>query len=184
MKKILVNEKLAIVFLFFNKDKKLSGFNIYNPIHRFSSKIFNGINSDNDDLVNEIKEYLITIGINISDFNQNPQFEVGEILSVEKHKQADTLNVCKVKIKNETLQIVCGGVNVKKGINVVVAKNGTIMPNLNIIKPANLRGVDSNGMICSASELGLVDNLPEKNIMVLNKKIFKTGECFWKIYYK
>ena len=81
----------------------------------------------------------------------------GKVLECEKHPDADKLNVCQVDIGSSTRQIVCGASNVRAGLNVVVATIGATMPNGMEIKPVKLRGVDSEGMICSASEIGLED---------------------------
>lgn len=80
---------------------------------------------------------------------------VGFVKNVEKHPDADKLNVCEVDIGSEILQIVCGAPNVAAGQYVPVATIGTVMPNALEIKRAKLRGVESCGMICSATELGL-----------------------------
>ncbi len=82
---------------------------------------------------------------------------VGEVLSKTKHPQADRLNVCEVSIGEGTpLQIVCGASNVRVGMKAPVAKIGAVLPNITI-KAAKLRGVESQGMMCSASELGLAE---------------------------
>ncbi len=81
----------------------------------------------------------------------------GRVLECEKHPDADKLSVCKVDIGTSIRQIVCGAKNVRAGIDVVVATIGAKLPNGMKIKHAVLRGVDSEGMICSASEIGLVD---------------------------
>ena len=81
----------------------------------------------------------------------------GKVIECEKHPDADKLNVCKVDIGSSIRQIVCGASNVKAGLNVVVATIGAIMPSGLVIKPVQLRGIDSEGMICSASEIGLED---------------------------
>lgn len=79
---------------------------------------------------------------------------VGRILSCEKHPEADKLNVTKVDIGEcEPVQIVCGAPNVREGQLVIVAKVGARLPGLKI-KKAKLRGVESQGMICSLEELG------------------------------
>lgn len=79
----------------------------------------------------------------------------GKVLECEKHPDADKLNVCQVDIGSSIRQIVCGASNVRVGLNVVVATIGAVMPGGLSIKPVKLRGVDSEGMICSASEIGL-----------------------------
>ncbi|WP_415396036.1 phenylalanine--tRNA ligase subunit beta [Sulfurimonas sp. CS5] len=82
---------------------------------------------------------------------------VGKVLECEKHPDADKLNVCKVDIGTSIRQIVCGASNVREGLDVVVATIGAVMPNDTVIKPVKLRGVESEGMICSAGEIGLED---------------------------
>ena len=79
---------------------------------------------------------------------------VGRVLSCEKHPEADKLNVTKVDIGEcDPVQIVCGAPNVREGQYVIVAKVGARLPGLKI-KKAKLRGVESQGMICSLEELG------------------------------
>jgi phenylalanyl-tRNA synthetase beta chain len=94
---------------------------------------------------------------------------VGKVLACEKHPDADKLNVCRVDVGAETRQIVCGAPNVAAGQYVPVAVVGAVMPGGLEIKPVKLRGVDSAGMICSATELGL----PKVNdgILVLDESI-------------
>ena len=84
---------------------------------------------------------------------------VGHVDSREQHPNADKLSVCTVNIgAAEPLQIVCGASNVRAGIHVAVATVGAYLPAVDLtIKPAELRGVASSGMICSLSELGLAD---------------------------
>jgi phenylalanyl-tRNA synthetase beta chain len=82
---------------------------------------------------------------------------VGEVLSLEKHPDADRLNVCRVDIgAGEPLQIVCGAANVRAGAKVPCALVGAQLPKM-AIKQAKVRGVESSGMLCSESELGLAD---------------------------
>jgi phenylalanyl-tRNA synthetase beta chain len=100
----------------------------------------------------------------------------GKVLECEKHPDADKLNVCKVDVGVGVRQIVCGAANVRAGLDVVVATVGAVMPSGLVIKPVKLRGVDSDGMICSAGEIGL----PEmgKGIMELDSSIgsFELGQ--------
>ncbi len=95
----------------------------------------------------------------------------GKVLECEKHPDADKLNVCKVDIGTSIRQIVCGASNVRKGLDVVVATIGATMPSGMLIKPVKLRGVESEGMICSASEIGLDDT--KDGIMELDSSIGK-----------
>ena len=80
---------------------------------------------------------------------------VGEVLECEEHPDSDHLHVCKVNVGNEVLQIVCGAPNVRKGLKVIVALVGAVLPGDFRIKAGNIRGVESNGMLCSIAELGL-----------------------------
>ncbi len=107
----------------------------------------------------------------------SPKFVVGYVESKEKHPNADKLSVCKVNVGEETLQIVCGAPNVDQGQKVVVAKVGAVMPSGLVIKDAELRGVPSSGMICSAKELALPDAPAEKGILVLEGD-HKAGDAF------
>ncbi len=78
-----------------------------------------------------------------------------KFLDKQKHPDADKLNVCQVDIGKEIVQIVCGAKNVDVGQYVPVATVGCKLNEDFIIKKAKLRGLDSNGMICSSTELGL-----------------------------
>ena len=81
---------------------------------------------------------------------------VAQVLSVEKHPDADRLNVCQVNVGDvEPLTIVCGAANVAVGIKVPCARIGAILPGDFKIKQAKVRGIASFGMLCSAVELGL-----------------------------
>ena len=79
---------------------------------------------------------------------------IGEIIEAAKHPDADRLQLCKVTIGAETLQIVCGAANARVGIKVPCALVGAELPGISI-KQAKVRGVDSFGMLCSSKELGL-----------------------------
>ncbi len=79
---------------------------------------------------------------------------IGEVIECNDHPDSDHLHVCKVDVGKEILQIVCGAPNVRKGIKVIVALDGAVLPG-GVIKKGIIRGVESNGMICSIEELGL-----------------------------
>ena len=106
----------------------------------------------------ELSDRLTMSGVEVEAYEPlGPQFSgvvAAEVLSVEKHPNADKLTVCKVKAGKETLQVVCGAPNVRVGMKALVAKVGARLPNLEI-KSTQLRGVQSEGMLCSARELGL-----------------------------
>ena len=79
---------------------------------------------------------------------------IGEIIECVDHPDSDHLHVCKVNVGSEILQIVCGAPNARCGIKVIVAKDGAKLPG-GTIKKGKIRGVESNGMMCSFEELGL-----------------------------
>lgn len=83
---------------------------------------------------------------------------VGEVIAVEQHPDADRLRVCKVNVgEPDLLQIVCGAPNVLIGMRVPAALVGAKLPGGMKIKKGKLRGVESHGMLCSAAELGIVE---------------------------
>jgi phenylalanyl-tRNA synthetase beta chain len=127
----------------------------------------------------ELAETLTMAGFEVEDIEDRRTWAdgvvVGRVLERQPHPNADKLSVCTVDIgAAETVNIVCGAGNVRADIYVPVATTGTYLPNIDLkIKPAKLRGVPSNGMICSLKELGLPtdidgihifpeENLPEK----------------------
>ena len=79
---------------------------------------------------------------------------IGEIIEAAKHPDADRLQLCKVNIGKQVLNIVCGAPNARVGIKVPCALVGAALPGITI-KQAQVRGVDSFGMLCSSKELGL-----------------------------
>ncbi|MDO7208475.1 phenylalanine--tRNA ligase subunit beta [Acinetobacter nosocomialis] len=85
---------------------------------------------------------------------------VGEVLTVEQHPDADRLRVTTVNIgTGEPLQIVCGAPNVRAGMKAPVATIGAVLPGDFKIKKGKLRGVESQGMLCGASEIDLEDKI-------------------------
>ncbi len=94
---------------------------------------------------------------------------VGYVESCEKHPDADRLSVCRIDLGTATRQIVCGAENIREGIYVAVATVGATMPGGMKIKHAKLRGVESDGMVCSSGELGFPEI--EKGILVLDESI-------------
>lgn len=80
---------------------------------------------------------------------------IGEVVSCKEHPDSDHLHVCKVNIGEEILNIVCGAPNVREGLKVIVALDGAHLPGDIKIKKGNIRGEESNGMLCSLQELGI-----------------------------
>ncbi len=82
---------------------------------------------------------------------------VAEITSIDSHPDADKLRVCQVSDGKDSWQVVCGAANARAGLKTALAQVGASLPNGMAIKQAKLRGVESSGMLCSASELGIDD---------------------------
>lgn len=138
----------------------------------------NGQVEMNDEKLEQINKALKGIGFEeVLEVDFSPKFVVGYVSEKEKHPNADKLNICKVDVGGETLQIVCGAPNVDQGQKVVVAKVGAVMPSGMVIKDAELRGVPSSGMICSAKELDLPNAPQEKGILVLEDS-YEVGQPF------
>ncbi len=115
----------------------------------------------NPDLSSDELGHLLTMaGLEVEDLAPvAPAFNnvvVAQVLSVEKHPDADRLNVCQVNVgEAQPLTIVCGAANVAAGLKVPCARIGAVLPGDFRIKQAKVRGIASFGMLCSAVELGL-----------------------------
>jgi len=112
---------------------------------------------------NELSEKLTMAGLEVDRIAPvAPPFNglvVGHVVNCDKHPNADKLSLCEVDIGDgSNLQIICGAPNVRKDLKVAVATVGSVLPNGLKIKRAKLRGVESNGMLCSESEMGISDS--------------------------
>ena len=98
---------------------------------------------------------------------------LGKVISIKKHNDSEKLSICNVDIgAKSNLQIICGAKNIKSDIYVYVAKVGSYIRKLNInIKKTNIRGVESEGMICSLEELGLEDK--SEGIAIIEESIIE-----------
>ena len=132
-----------------------------------------------DNQIEKFNELLTTHGLDPVVLDKEPRFIVGEVTAMEEHPDSDHLHICQVDLKNTTTQIVCGAPNVEVGQRVVVATIGAVMPSGLVIKPSKLRKIDSNGMICSARELGLPNAPQIRGILVLDKDKYSIGDSFF-----
>ena len=88
---------------------------------------------------------------------------IGYVRECVEHPDSDHLHVCQVELANGQIsQIVCGAPNVREGVKVIVALPGAVLPGDFKIKPSKVRGVESNGMLCSFQELGIEDKYVEE----------------------
>ena len=113
------------------------------------------------------------------EFDDSPKFVVGHVESLEEHPNSDHLHITKTRVdNNQEVQIVSGSPNIANDIRVVVAKVGAMMPSGLIIFPGELRGVASNGMICSGRELE-IKNAPQKpGALILPNDFQEVGQPF------
>ncbi len=132
----------------------------------------------------ELSNLLTKAGLEVEDLiNPSENWDgvvVGKLLEVGKHPDADKLTLCQVDVGGkEPLQIVCGAKNHKTGDHVAVATVGTILPGDFKIKKSKIRGVESFGMLCSESELGLSE---ESDGILVYSGDYKLGQAFSEAY--
>ncbi|MDG7052975.1 MAG: phenylalanine--tRNA ligase subunit beta [Wolbachia endosymbiont of Alcedoecus sp.] len=129
----------------------------------------------------EITDKLTHIGLEVEDVIDNAKlagFVVAKVLEVAPHPNADKLKLCKVDDGSKVLQIVCGANNVRGGMKTVLASLSSTLPESDFtIKPAKIRGVLSEGMLCSASELALIHEESEGIIELSDD--YKVGDKFF-----
>lgn len=150
---------------------EIKSINIFNISSHVPMNDHNGpvtLSQEDQTVINEL--------IQQAGFNQriematDSKFVVGYVEVLEPVEGSDHLNKTQTRVnEDEVLQIVCGASNIAQGQSVIVAKPGAVMPNGMIIWPGELRGVQSNGMICSTRELDLTDIENEEGIWILPK---------------
>lgn len=114
------------------------------------SELFNEINAH----VCEIESYKKLVDAS--------NLTIAKVLECVNHPNSDHLHICQVEIRpGEISQIVCGAPNVKAGVKVICALPGAVLPGNFKIKPSKIRGVESNGMLCSLQELGIEEKYVE-----------------------
>ena len=131
--------------------------------------------------IDQIVSALTNIGLEVEEVikpNTNLKlFKIAKILKTEKHPNADRLKVCDVDIGGKVEKVVCGAPNARNGLYTVYAPPGAVIPKSGIkLVVAKIRGIESRGMLCSESELG-ISNASEGIIELKEKKI---GENFFK----
>ena len=117
---------------------------------------------ETDASLEEILDKLTLIGLEVEDVSDPASalegFVVAEVLSAERHPDADKLQVCRVNTGTDEVQVVCGAPNARAGMKGVFAPAGAYVPGIDLkLKKTKIRGVESNGMLCSERELRLSD---------------------------
>lgn len=137
---------------------------------RISTNWLNDYVDISNENLKELADKITNAGVNVETVEEynTPNLVVGQIIEVKDHPDSDHLHVCKVDVKDEVLQIICGAPNVEKNMKVIVAKEGCILPG-GEIKKAMMRGVESQGMLVALMELGLEENTPENYAKGIHK---------------
>lgn len=160
-------------------DKEVIGYNVMN-----ASTYFNQLNKGkvkiNEQFVSVLNNILKDIEQEEVYSDYNDHIVVGKVIEIEEHPDSDHMHICKVDVKDEVLQIVCGAPNVALNQLVVCARINAVMPSGLIIKPSKLRGTTSDGMLCSARELNLPDAPQVRGILILDENEYTIGESFFR----
>ncbi|MEG1351405.1 MAG: phenylalanine--tRNA ligase subunit beta, partial [Bacilli bacterium] len=125
---------------------------------KLSRKFLNEVIDINDIDTNTLANELVLVGNeyeSIYKLSNATNIIVGNVLEAYPHPNSDHLTVCKVDVGNYTLQILCGAPNVRTNIKVMVALSNAVLPSGITILKREIRGLESNGMICSLAELGI-----------------------------
>lgn len=176
--KTAAHSKVGNITVLKNENQETIGYNIFHASQYFSD-LSVGLVKVTEALIDQCNTLLKTHDLEPVAFDFVDTFIVGEVVEMEKHPDSNHLHVCQVQLRNEITQIVCGASNVAKGQLVVVATVGAVLPSGLIIKPSTLRKVASNGMLCSAKELGLSNGYNTEGIIVLDKKEYQVGNSFF-----
>lgn len=160
-------------------DDKLIGINIFNISNVLKIKSNGLIVLPLKKMIDIINNILINANVETLEYKKESGFKVGKVLTCEEHPDSDHMHVLTVDIGSEVLDIVCGAPNVKEGQKVVVATLGATMFDGKKIVPSSLRGIKSNGMLCSPRELHLEGAPNVRGILVLDDDAI-IGEDFFK----
>ena len=135
--------------------------------------------------MSEICNRLNNIGLEVESVEDQAKslalFTVAQIITAAPHPDSTKLQICQVDVgqrnnNQENLQIICGAKNARSGLKVAYAPIGSIIPAGGmLIKKAKIAGVESNGMLCSAEELGLDLSLQQSQLNLQNNNRFATG---------
>jgi tRNA-binding protein len=179
--KQLLKEKKQIVEIADSVTGQIVGYNFFN-----ASAILKNLKQKKGQVflqqteLNRLNEALLQAGFKTKlALDATAKFVIGHVDECVSHPNSNHLHITQVDIGDkQKLQIVCGAPNIAAGQTVIVAKVGAMMPNGEIIWPGILRGVASNGMICSARELALPHAPQKRGILVLPSDKYRIGSTF------
>lgn len=158
--------------IFIQASNQTVGWNLFNASEYLADLSGNGQISLNEAQFSQINQLLKNSGFSeqlTEDYQ--PKIVIGYVESLESHPDSDHLNIAKVSIGQEVLQIVAGAPNIEQGQKVVVCRDGAMLPNGTLIFSGELRGVKSEGMLASARELSLPNAPQKRGILVLPNEV-------------
>lgn len=170
----VVNDDVCVLM----KNEEVIGYNIFNA-SKYFDKLNKGKVKITEEVVNVLNQLLSKYDLSLVESDYNDHFIVSKIEELTVHPDSDHMHICKVNDGTDIHQVVCGAPNVELGQLVVFAQIGAVMPNGLIIQPSKLRGVESNGMLCSARELNLPNAPKERGILVLDESKYSVGQSFF-----
>jgi tRNA-binding protein len=158
--------------IFDSESGETLGYNFFNASEWLSTIQDSGRIIPDGVLLNRLNDKITGAGFqDLLESDRHALIVTGYVASLKKHPDSDHLHICQVDVGGEQLQIVCGAPNIGQGQKVVVARIGALMPNGQIIRPSVLRGVASDGMICSARELALPGAPQKRGILILDDRV-------------
>ncbi|MHA8110994.1 YtpR family tRNA-binding protein [Lactobacillaceae bacterium Melli_B4] len=175
-----VTERNGIVKITDANSDQVLGYNFFNASQLIPEiKSVNGQVELDQTKVDQLNQALDNAGFDDRlSVDTDPKFVVGYVKTVTDHPKSDHLKITETEVDGgQNLQIVSGSPNMQADIKVVVAKVGTMMPSGLIIWPGELKGVESDGMICSGRELR-IPNAPQKPGALILPDDYQVGTQF------
>ncbi|MHA8262849.1 YtpR family tRNA-binding protein [Lactobacillaceae bacterium Melli_B3] len=175
-----VTERDGIVKITDANSDQVLGYNFFNASQLIPEiKSVNGQVELDQTKVDQLNQALDNAGFDDRlSVDTDPKFVVGYVKTVTDHPKSDHLKITETEVDGgQNLQIVSGSPNMQADIKVVVAKVGTMMPSGLIIWPGELKGVESDGMICSGRELR-IPNAPQKPGALILPDDYQVGTQF------
>lgn len=174
---LIAVETVANVTRIYNKKTQESyGYNFHYISERLNIE-GNGHVQLSESQLDSLNQLIYEQGFEPIPYHNEPRIVVGEVVTCEDHDNSDHLHVTETRVGETRYQIVCGAANVHAAMRVIVALPGAVMPNGQVIRPGELRGVESNGMLCSAYELGADPEHKRKGILEIKTDV-ATGTPF------
>jgi|GEM_PF-1984957 len=154
------------IFIVYNRNDEITAYHFYD-VEEILASYDDGYIPLTTELYQHLQAFFSSKNIQLPLWNDESYFVVGNIVSMEKHPDSNHLHVCQVDIGDEVLQIVCGSKIIPLGKNVVVAKENAVLPSGKLIAKSVMNGIESDGMLCSAFELGLDPLKKEEGLLVI-----------------